>query len=604
MRHSKSLLTLFITALAVITTSCSPSKDSSSFSSEHQEESSSEPIESSESSSSIEEESSIEDNGYIPPMNEQAFRLSSLREIADDDGIMSYKVYSPYTDTFEIKGTYIKEVAIYHNEQLLGKEVEELRIDLEKDEIYVLKVTATPNDDFKINVKAIENVITYPYDLLDPEEVVHSNSSKDPLIAANIEYNKRMGGTYIYSNNPEMIPTKSVNTAFIKDEGLSGDIFMTFEHANWTSSQMYLGYELKNEGDEDVYITVTNIGYQAGGTWFGQLAWYDYYNTQFDLPEDYFSGPGLISSKYSGLDYAYQNYKPRIYQPTTYRLPAKEKFFVIGGTTKNTYNKIDVGDTANQRLAANKCANGNVRFLVTNGSVTGTFYAYTGPDKLESITEAVGYKVGGYSAQYCGIANHKGVIDTNVSWEFNDSTPNKTLPVSYTNYYDNNVPKSTTPYKEYNNTEHEQLNKTRWMTHLNPQNDHQAVGSDMVDFSCTDEHGNKVVIDSYHADGNGNTANTANWMIEYQEQFTFINSGNKDRTIKINYKDHGTLTMIVRDTKTGALLETYYTCGQAGDNPSYTYQLTVPSNSDIQVTMCYSLVACSYGSVLHWVTLS
>ena len=62
--------------------------------------------------------------------------------------------------------------------------------------------------------------------------------------------------------------------------------------------------------------------------------------------------------------------------------------------------------------------------------------------------------------------------------------------------------------------------------------------------------------------------------------------------------------MFVKDTKTGALLETYYTCGQAGDNPSYTYQLTVPSNSDIQVTMCYSLVACSYGSVLHWVTLS
>ena len=81
------------------------------------------------------------------------------------------------------------------------------------------------------------------------------------------------------------------------------------------------------------------------------------------------------------------------------------------------------------------------------------------------------------------------------------------------------------------------------------------------------------------------------------------NSGNKERTIKINYKDHGTLTMMVRDTKTGELIETYYTCGLAGDAISYVYEIKVPANSSVQVSMCYSLVACSYGSVMHWVTL-
>ena len=378
---------------------------------------------------------------------------------------------------------------------------------------------------------------------------------------------------------------------------------MTFEHANWTSSQIYLGYELKNETNHDVYITVTNIGYQAGGTWFGQLAWYDYYNTQFELPDDYLSG-GMITSKYSGFDYAYQNYKPRIFQPTTYRLPANEKFFVIGGTTKNSYNSINVGRTANHRLASNLCANGNVRFLVTGGTVTGTFYAYSGPNELDKITDVVGYKVGGYSAQYCGKGNHAGVIDTQIGWEFNDATPNRTLPVSYTNIYDINVPKSTTPYKEYTNTEHIRENVTSWMTHLNPQNNHQAVGSDMVDFICFDENGNNVVIDSYHADGNGNPANTANWMIEYQEHFTFVNSGNSDRTIKICYKDHGTLSMFVRNTITGELIETFYTCGLAEKSLSYCYETAVPAHSSVQVSLCYSLVACSYGSVNHWVTLS
>jgi hypothetical protein len=92
-------------------------------------------------------------------------------------------------------------------------------------------------------------------------------------------------------------------------------------------------------------------------------------------------------------------------------------------------------------------------------------------------------------------------------------------------------------------------------------------------------------------------------MIEYQEHFTFVNSGNSERTIKVCYKDHGTLTMIVRDTITGELIETYYTCGQAGDATTYAYDVVVPAHESVQVSLCYSLVACSYGSVIHWVTI-
>ena len=542
-------------------------------------------------------------NEYVAPLNQEAFRLSSIKDIADEDGVMAYKVYSPYTDTFQLKSTNVSSITVFKGEDELASSDNEINIDLVKDEVYTVKVVAEANADFSVTTKALNNLITYPYDTATPVEISSTSSSTDPLKAANIEYTKREGGTYIYSNNPEMIPNQAVNNAFIQDKNLTGDVFMTFEHANWTTSAMYLGYELKNETDHDVYITVTNIGYQTSGTWFGQLAWYKYYNTQFKLPDDYFQAPGVISKKYAHLDYAYQNYKTRVFQPTTYRLPAGEKFFVIGGTTKNTYNEINVDKTANEKVNPNACANGNVRFIVTGGSVTGTFYAYNNQKKLQEITEPLGYKVGGYAAQYCGIANHAGVIEANIGWEFNDNTKAQKLPVTYTNYYDNNVPNQTTPYKEYNNTAHLHENVTEWMTHLNPQNDHRAVGTDMVEFICTDEHGNKVIIDNYHADGNGNTANTANWMIEYQEHFTFTNSGNKERTIKVNYKDHGTLTMMVRDTKTGELIETYYTCGLGGDAVSYVYEVKVPANSSVQVSMCYSLVACSYGSVIHWVTL-
>ena len=105
-----------------------------------------------------------------------------------------------------------------------------------------------------------------------------------------------------------------------------GEIFFTFEHANYSGKPIYLGYQVKNEGVSDVFVTVENIGYQAGGTWFGQNAWFDYYNTSFALPNDYIENPNL----YSNYDYAYMNYSPRIYQPTTYRLPAGQYFYVIG----------------------------------------------------------------------------------------------------------------------------------------------------------------------------------------------------------------------------------------------------------------------------------
>ena len=49
-------------------------------------------------------------------------------------------------------------------------------------------------------------------------------------------------------------------------------------------------------------------------------------------------------------DYAYQNYSPKIFQPTTYRLPAGEYFYVIGGTTSDAYNNIDFNNQPVQKL--------------------------------------------------------------------------------------------------------------------------------------------------------------------------------------------------------------------------------------------------------------
>lgn len=545
---------------------------------------------------------------YSPDVNEHgAFRFSSIDDLTDENGERSYKVYAPYTDTYDVK-VENATVTLTKGEEEILKSSGEMSVSLEKDEIYTLTVTTEMgNADFKLTVSAREHLVTLPYDVATPIDTsVFDVNGNDKLEAAEVNYIKRTGGTYIYSNNPEQFGAQHVGKAFMRNEGLVGDVYVTFEHANYSGNNAYLGYQLKNNSDHDVYITITNVGYQWIGTWFGQLAWYDFYNTSFKLPSDYLNEYGGITAKYSALDYAYRKYEPRVYQPTTYRLPAGEYFWVIGGTSADAYRNINVDNSANHPINNIRCANGNVKFTVTGGEVTGTMYCYTNAAQVKAEPKALGYVASNYASQYSGVGDHHGVIDNYMTWTFNDSISGVDLPVTYTNYYARSVPSKTTPYAAYNSTAHTTRRTTSWMTHLNPQNNSRAVGMDMVEFRWHDFRGKEIVIDNHHADGAGEPANTGNWMIEYQDHFTFVNQGDKDRTIVLKLRDHGTLATLVRDSKTGEVLETAYTTG-LGESSSvaynFTYELTVPAHSVKQITLDYLLVACSYGSVIHAVEL-
>lgn len=542
---------------------------------------------------------------------DEAFRLSSLSDVTDENGEREYNVYAPFTDTYTLTSTTVSSVTLTQNGKTVASGGASLTVDLTKDEVYTLVIkTASANAKFAVTVKAQNHLVTLPYDVAEPLDTtgISTNSTANyTLAAADINYVKREGGTYIYSNNPEMFAAKHVNKAFMRNEGLTGDVYVTYEHANYANQNVYLGYQLKNHTDHDVYVTITNVGYQWTGTWFGQLAWYDFYNTSFKLPDDYFTSTGAISSKYSGLDYAYQNYKPRVYQPTTYRLPAGEYFWVIGGTSADAYQNINVDNSANRYVNPVRCANGNVKFTVTGGEVTGTMYCYTNASLIQNDPAPLGYVADGYAQQYSGIAPHHGVIDNYVTWTFNDNIGGGMLPVKYTTYYDSNCPSQTRPYAAYNVTPHTYSRATSWMTHINPHNNHQAVGMDMVDFAWHDESGNPVLIDNNHADGAGLPANTANWMIEYQDHFTLVNQGSRERTVTLHLRDHGTLALLVRDSQTGEVLDTAFTAG-LGESSSvfsnYTYDVVIPAHSIKQITLDYLLVACSYGSVNHAAILS
>lgn len=532
-------------------------------------------------------------------VNPRVFRLSSIDDTVAENGKRTYSVIAPYTDSYTVTpDKNVRNVSFSKNGNLLAasSDARAFSVRLQEGEVYTLNVTGSgPNAAFRLDVAADNHPVTLPYDVIPGSSDVPSPYGSDPLVPAEVHYEKRQGGTYIYLNNPEAIPAESVGKAFYRTEDLTGEVYVTLENANYSGKEIYLGYQLKNDGDTDAYITVTNIGYQAGGTWFGQLACYDFYNTHFELPADYFSNPG----KYFA-DFAYQDYRPRVYQPTTYRLPPGEYFYVIGGTSADAYRQINVGNTANRLLGQVKCANGNVKFYVTGGSVTGTYYCYTDASQVRADPPAVGYRTGAYAAQYIGEAPHSGVIDNFMTWTVNDNVAAGMLPVSYTNRYDANAKDQVSPYFAYNSTEHRTNRATGWMTHLNPQNDHLAVGMDMVEFHCADQNGRQVVIDNDHADGAGNRANTGNWMIEYQDHFTLVNQGNRQRTVFLRLRDHGTLAVLARDGKTGEVLEAKYTCGLGNvSGDTYVYTLTLPAHSVKQITLDYWLVACSYGSVTH-----
>ena len=532
--------------------------------------------------------------------NETAFRLSGISDVTGANGVRTYRVYAPYTDTYTLSASYDASVTLSHNGKALAEGKTSFKVKLTENEVYTLEVkTGRANASFTLTVTAQNHMITLPYDVAEPLDVSSfslRSDGTDPLKPATLNYQKRGGGTYVYSNNPEAIRADAVGKAFIRSEGLTGDVYVTFEHANYSGSPIDLGYQLKNEGDSDVYVTVTNVGYQTSGTWLGQESWYDFYNVAFELPEDYFSIPENKSY------YDFQEYTPRVFQPITYRLPAGEYFYVIGGTTVDAYRNINVDKSANRPIRSVACANGNVKFTVTGGSVTGTLYAYRNVSQVKAEPESLGYVTGEYARQYSGRQEHAGVIDNYATWVFSDETKDGALPVTYTTRYDAYRPWETTPYAVYNSIPHT-VNAKSWVTHLNPQNDHAAVGTDMVSFVYYDQNGREVVLDNDCADGAGGPGNFGNWMIEYQDHFTLVNQGKEPRSVTFTTKDSGSLAMLVRDSLTGEILQADLTAGIHAGTPNYKYTVVIPPHSVKQITLDYLLLACSYGRVVHTATL-
>lgn len=530
-------------------------------------------------------------------------RFSSIREISSKK--MVYKVKAPYTDTYNINTKNVEEY-------LLCDEKGNVVTNLIKNNIYFLTITPTNlNELVEFNVEASSNKAVLPYESIfkyNANDFNVNDNETDPLKPAVVSYVKNPNGTYINVNNPETLHEHYLNKAFCRDT-LLGDVFFTFEHNNLLLENTYYGYMVKNTNKHNIYITVKNIGYhdQGAGSWLGQNEWIQFYNTDFKWSTDEYNETEMKTflDEYN-FD---RSLKPDFNQPITYCLPPNEEMFIMGGTTDIAYNNYNVFNTAN-RSVSKTCSNGAVYFEVVGGEAEGTFYVYNDSSKINK-KDVQGYVTGEYNhpfghpenagVQYCGSDKCNGLVEADLVWEFNDKTEPQLLPVTFKNFYSDNAPEKGTPFGKIPGVVEHTQNRTDWVTHLNPQNNTAAVGTDMTFYNTIDASKKSITIQPGYYDGLGSIANIGNWMVGYQNRYTLVNKGSKSRKVTIIYNDNGSTAVLIRD-KDGKVIDAVYTMSKVKRVP-YSYTVEVEANSVLQFTFEYNLLANSYGNVVHSVKL-
>ena len=460
--------------------------------------------------------------------------------------------------------------------------------------------------------------------------------------AAEIAYRKRAEGVFIYSNNPEMLAPLDLGQALLRNRGLTGECFFTYEHSNHTGVPLFLGYQLRNDGQTDVTVTVENIGNQVRGEWLGQREWCDFYGLRFDLPEDYFLSDGrTLNPIYVGCDYV--DYQPQAVRTERFLLAPGTYVWVLGGTSGDLPFGSYSGATADMPLLTGKCGNGAVRFRVDGGEVTGTFWCYTEPSQCDPNKPEQGYVVSrdgkNYAAQYKGIDDGcNGLAEAEIAWVFDDDTRPGRLPVRYTVRRDPDYRSVAGPYARYRVRDF-RVEGDSWLTSLNTNNNPHAVGTDMIVFRCVTEDGREVTIDTESNDGEGKSSNIGNWMMQNGANYTLVNAGDRPRTVRFFSRNNGVLANVIRNETSeilGAklLLQPYHfpspDAAFAGvdrsllvekdgqwwfrvadgrpfcdvwDERSFVYEATVPAHDVLRVSIDDLILANSYGGVLHWVEI-
>ena len=551
-------------------------------------------------------------------------RLSSFYCSADEEGGGKAKMRVPFDDTFrfEFVETQVKRVSLYGEDgSLLVSHTEPFEIALKKDALIYADYEAQKGR-VEVKVSAKDNKSQLPFDPVNvpsAESFSVTGGADDPLRPAQITYQKRANTLYAYSNAPEALTENCLNTAMTRHDVSDREVFFTFEHQTGKlKGGAYYGYQVRNTGSDDVYVTVKNVGIQfsGSGSYYGELEWTQFYNTEFQLPDmsDWTEG------QHSSFDAWYGflgKYRSANYQPATYKIPAGKYMYVLAGTKADSYNGYTV--TGADTKTTGNCQNGAVLFDVA-GQAEGAFFVYDDAEKIKNdFTSHYGVRA---DSKRENIGTDEGaVVDGQATWIFNDATPAQSLPVTFTNYYKEYevetgadgkpLPVTGEPFSAIDSEPHVQ-NTTKYFTHANVQGNHFAVGTDMTDFHSIYEGEREVIVGNHYFDASGRFANIGNWMKDYIDTYTFVNQGDREReiTVELVPVNGGALTTMVRgaDGKRIEGTEGYsmkYRASEYGDEifEPFRYTVKVKPHSVLQFHVEYNLMANSYGSVSHEVIL-
>ena len=566
----------------------------------------------------------------IESLNEVPFRLSSILDIASSNGTTTYKMIAPYNDSYNLKCKDATSVIVYNEYgHVISKEGNVVDVTLTKNQLVYVSIVGLQDVEFRLTVSAKNHLVELPYEINSSIDLnslkTNSESKVDPLKPSRISYTKRDNGKglYINSNNPEKITEKEFNTVLTRQEVTDKEVFFTFEHNNANSRAYYYGYRVTNTDDHDIYITVKNLGYQinGAGSWLGEDEWIKFYNTKFESDTSNYT-PSQLANYQAYVSFSNQ-YKSNNRKPITYRIPSGKYIYVMGGTVADAYNNISVFDSANKKVQGG-CGNGAVLFEVTGGTAEGAFMVYTNPNasalnESEYITDKKEY---GYivtrdgtnvGSQYIGYDNCHGVVDADLSWTFNDNTPDQTLPVSFTNPYFT-TQKGGTPYSKIDNfIPQENIGVKEWLTHINPNNNSETVGTDMTDYITVDHLTKQAItLGARFIDGRGKNANIGNWMVDYIDTITLVNQGDQVRTFTYQLTHSGVILAFVRD-ENGYIDESFTPkyCVKIGGSDygdaiddRFIYSVEVQPHSIKRFSVNYNLLANSYGCIRHKATLN
>ena len=580
--------------------------------------------------------------------NKTAFRLSSISDDAMSSGKTWYKVFAPYTDQYTLNCPEAYQLEIWDTEgNLLASGSSSLKVTLNKDEQVYINIMTTASKAFLLEVTPTDHSIELPFEIntsVDPASFsVNTSSTADPLKPAEIKYIKRTAprAMYVYSNSPETLSVRNINTCLTSNDITDKDVFFTFEHNDGKAKNnpdFYYGYRVTNTGSEDLYITIKNLGLQTGGkgTWLGEDEWIKFYNINFRT--DVMTQDELPS--YNALVGFSNQYNSENRKPITYRIPAGKYIYVMGGMPvdkENIYKNINVFSSAGKK-APHSCSNGAVLFSTYGSKAKGEFVVYNDLNKLNNSIKSSpqnGYDMGfddtsNQTIGHIGYDDFYGVVDADLVWTFNDNTKSGFLPVSYTNPYfiENQSARTTT--KEYEFTEIDKKSMTSkacpqecidsdypnniyWTTHITPNLIKSAIGTDMVRFHTIRSDNQKSIVADYLHYGKFNfekavagPLSIGNWMTDYIDTITLVNQGDKERTFTYKLQPHGTIAAFVRD-ENGFISDTYsprYAIDFRPENYTpiihpFEYSVKVPAHSVKQFSVNYNLVANAYGTIYH-----